>query len=301
MFKFKCLKTIFLRLAKTLYNRGISQFLWFLLFKEKKKEKKKKITGISGFGFLLVQKWPFRDAHLFFSKKPCWNPYSVLGVRAFWAKLSKKGNFAHPPEKKNWLITEKLFFGIFFCVCVCVCVCFSLFFFFLFLGFLGGCFFGGFEGQVRWPQGLPHLAPNPHLFVFFWFFCWVFFVGGFKGQVKWPEGPPHLALNPPYLLFLFYWGGLFFPFFSLLFNTKKLFSPGKGHFCLFLSLSLCFSLAFLGLPSFQFLFLCLSPVILLSSSFLSFFCFILVPSFCLFLSFCFLLAFVSWKEQHQNN
>ena len=23
------------------------------------------------------------------------------------------------------------------------------------------------------------------------------FFGGFKGQVRWPEGPPHLALNPP--------------------------------------------------------------------------------------------------------
>ena len=33
---------------------------------------------------------------------------------------------------------------------------------------------------------------------FLFFFCW-----GFKGQVRWPEGPPHLALNPPYLFSVF--------------------------------------------------------------------------------------------------
>ena len=38
-----------------------------------------------------------------FQKKVCWNPYfySVFGVRAFWAKLSKKGNFGHPPKKEE--------------------------------------------------------------------------------------------------------------------------------------------------------------------------------------------------------
>ena len=37
------------------------------------------------------------------------------------------------------------------------------------------------------------------------FFCFVF-CGGFKGQVRWPEGPPHLALSPPYYIcLLFFW------------------------------------------------------------------------------------------------
>ena len=37
--------------------------------------------------------------------------------------------------------------------------------------------------------------------VFFFVCCFVFVLfGGFKGQVRWPEGPPHLALNPPYFL-----------------------------------------------------------------------------------------------------
>ena len=101
--------------------------------------------------------------------------------------------------------------------------------------------------------------------------------------MRWPEGPPHLALNPPYLFFFL--GGFVFPFFSLLFDTKNCFSPRKGHFCLFLSLSLCFSLACLWPPPFS-----ISLSLSLSCSFLFFFllvffCFLLVPFFCLFLPF----------------
>ena len=55
-------------------------------------------------------------------------------------------------------------------------------------------------------------------FLFFFVFLLFFFLfGGFKGQVRWPEGPPHLALNPPYflvfvfcLLFLFFFVVFFF-------------------------------------------------------------------------------------------
>ena len=39
--------------------------------------------------------------------------------------------------------------------------------------------------------------------ILFFCFCFCFF-GGFKGQVRWPEGPPHLALNPPYLVLFFF-------------------------------------------------------------------------------------------------
>ena len=60
------------------------------------------------------------------------------------------------------------------------------------------------------------------------------------------------------------------PFLSLLL-IEPVFPPRKGYFCLFWSVSLCFSLAFLGLPLFQFLFLCLSLVLFFLSSFLSFF------------------------------
>ena len=51
-------------------------------------------------------------------------------------------------------------------------------------------------------------------FVFCFCFCFCFFFGGFKGQVRWPEGPPHLALNPPYFLFVFF----FFVFFFFVFS-----------------------------------------------------------------------------------
>ena len=43
----------------------------FLLLKEKKVGQKNKITEIYKFWFLLVQKWPFRDAQqLFKGKRP---------------------------------------------------------------------------------------------------------------------------------------------------------------------------------------------------------------------------------------
>ena len=89
-------------------------------------------------------------------------------------------------------------FGRFRCFCVsCVCffclafvsVLFALFLvlwldvffvcccFFLFL-FVFVCFFGGFKGHVRWPEGPPHLALNPPYFIcfcFLFFLCFVFF------------------------------------------------------------------------------------------------------------------------------
>ena len=122
-------------------------------------------------------------------------------------------------------------------------ICFFLFFVF---GFVWVEFFGGFRAK----------------FLFFFgggLFLFGVFFGGFKGQVRWPEGPHHLALIPPYLLFIFYLGGgLFLSFLFFALYTKKMFFPlRKGHFCLFLSISLCFSLAFFGLPLFQFLLLCL--------------------------------------------
>ena len=61
---------------------------------------------------------------------------------------------------------------------------------------------------------------------FCFFFVFFFFFGGLKGQVRWPEGPPHLALNPPYFLFVFLF--LFFLlclFFLSLLNRETLFAP----------------------------------------------------------------------------
>ena len=98
-----------------------------------------------------------------------------------------------------------------------------------------------------------------------------------------------------FVLFLFFCS---FPFFASKRQRKTCFPIEKGIFGLFLSLSLCFSLAFFGLPVFQFLFICLS----LSCSILYFFlpvflfCFLFVPSFSLFLSFSFFFALL-----HERN
>ena len=96
------------------------------------------------------------------------------------------------------------------------------------------------------------------------------------------------SLGPKPSSFVFVFFCLFFCFFPFPFFvfSKNPCSPLKRALsCLFLSVSLSFSLAFFGLPLFYFLFLCLS--LFLSSFFLLvfLFCFLLVPCFCLFLSF----------------
>ena len=84
------------------------------------------------------------------------------------------------------------------------------------------------------------LGPNTLLICFFLVFLFCFFVvvffRGFKGQVRWPEGPPHLALNPPYLLLLFslfcflFFVLFFFWFFFVTTTKKPCFPPEKGIF-----------------------------------------------------------------------
>ena len=97
-------------------------------------------------------------------------------------------------------------------------------------------FFGGFKGQVRWPEEPPHLAQNPPYlffvlfgFVLFFPLLLVFVFGGFKGQVRWPEGPPHLDLNPPYLFVLLFLLSCF-----VFYKDKKPgYPPEKGFLFLF--------------------------------------------------------------------
>ena len=122
------------------------------------------ITIISGFGFFWSKKGRL-VTHNRFSKNGLLKPhcYSVWGAR-FSAKLSKREILdPHQNKRKICLITEKLIFCIL------------------------GCFF--------------HFSL---FFLCFAFYLFVFvFFGGFKGQVRWPERSPHLALNPPYLFFCF--------------------------------------------------------------------------------------------------
>ena len=76
----------------------------------------------------------------------------------------------------------------------------------------------------------------------------------------------------------------------------------EGIFCLFLSVSLCFSLAFFGLPLFQFFFLCLSLSIVLLLFFSSCLSFLFsFGSLFLPLSFLFFLPYFCFmKKQHAN-
>ena len=123
------------------------------------------------FGFL-VQKWPFRDAHLLFKKKGPETPIFIVffGCALFGPSCQKREILdTHPKKKKIFTDNWKAHFWVFF---VFSCFFFSFFPFFVF-------------------------------FCFCCFFCCVFF-GGFKGHVRWPEGPPHLALNPPYLFFVLF-------------------------------------------------------------------------------------------------
>ena len=116
--------------------------------------------------------------------------------------------------------------------------------------------------------------------------------------MRWPERPPHLALNPPYFFFVVFFGLLLFLSFLCFVIQKKLVFPlEKGIFSLFLSVSLCFSLAFLGLPLFQFFFLCLSLRLVLFS-FLSCLSFLLsfASLFCLFFFLFFLLLLFHEKN-----
>ena len=76
------------------------------------------------------------------------------------------------------------------------------------------------------------------------FLCRLF--GGFKGQVKWPEWPPHLVLNPSYFGGLFCF--VLFSYCAFCVKTTSLFCPGKKLFLLIFSVSLCFSLACLTSP-----------------------------------------------------
>ena len=200
-----------------------------------------------------------------FQKFVLWNPCFIVfwGCARFWPGCQKREIL--DTHQKIWLITEKLFFSIF--VCFFVSLSFSVF----------GCFF-----------------------------C---FLGGFKGEVRWPEGPPHLALNPPYC-FLFFFA---FPFFAFnrenLFSHLE-----KGIFLFILECLALFLLSlFLASPFFSFslsVSLSLSLSLLFFYFCLSFFfvVFLFLLSFLLssgslfslFLSFSVFLAFVSWKDQHQN-
>ena len=154
-FKLKFWKFSFLGLLKHYENRGFGNLLCFLLLKGRKQAKKNDNWNFWILVFL-VQKMAVSWRICCF-QKVCWNPYfySVFRVRAFRAKLSKKGNFGHPPKKKK-ILTHN--WKAHFC--------------------------GGFNGQVRWPEGPPHLALNPPYL--FFFFCFLSFLCSHRKTLFFP-------------------------------------------------------------------------------------------------------------------
>ena len=160
--------------------------------------------------------------HICFPKKEALKPlflWCFFGARFLGQGVKKREILKSHPKKKNLTDNWKakfwvflLFFLGFFFSC---CFFFSFVFFVSFFVFV--FFFGGLKGQVRWPEGPPHLALNPpSLFFFLFLVVFLFFVfWRVKGQVRWPKGPPHLALNPPYLFLLLFCFVFCFCFFVL--------------------------------------------------------------------------------------
>ena len=91
-----------------------------------------------------------------------------------------------------------------------------------------------------------------------------------------------------FFFFCFFGLLLFFSFLCFVIQKKPCFPPRKGIICLFLSVSLCFSLAFFGLPFFNLSFsvslFFLSFFLSFLSFFFAFFCFLVFVAFFPFLS-----------------
>ena len=94
--------SLFLGLLKHYKNRGFSNFCVLCCLKRRKQAKKNDNWNFNEFGFFWSKNGRF-VTHKCFSKKRPWNHYfyCVFCVRAFWAKLSKKGNFGHPAKKEE--------------------------------------------------------------------------------------------------------------------------------------------------------------------------------------------------------
>ena len=66
---------------------------------ESERNRKKMITGISGFGF---QKWPFRDAHLFFKNCLAETPiFIVFGGCALFGPSCQERDILDTHQKKE--------------------------------------------------------------------------------------------------------------------------------------------------------------------------------------------------------
>ena len=198
-----------------------------------------------------------------FQKKRPWNPYfySVFWVRAFWAKVSKKGNFEKPARKMENLIDNwkanfwyfccslgffslgpkpSLFFCCFFCYLFCFLVfsikkpCFSprkghVLFFSVSLSLFWPPLFFCFSFSVFSFLFFFLSSFLSFLFAFFWFLVFVSFFIFLSSLLFFHERNHMKILNCKFCLhrsFLFFWFPVFFCFkflfLSLLFPDFKL-------------------------------------------------------------------------------
>ena len=140
------MKILFFGLLKHYKNRGFSNFLCFLLLKEKKTGKKM-ITGIYEFGFFWSKSGRF-VTHICFPTKKGLKPLFfivLLGCALFGPSCQKREILDTPPKRRKFsLITEKLIFEYF-----CFFLVLSRFLFFSFLLFLFCCFLCFFLEELR--------------------------------------------------------------------------------------------------------------------------------------------------------
>ena len=140
---------------------GVSAFLVFVCCWKGRNRQPKIDNWDFWIWVFFVQKWPFRDAYVFFQKKSLLKPHVFivfLGCALLGPSCLKREILGtHPKKKKiltdNWKAHFWVFYGFFF------------FFFFFFLFFLFWCFFLD-----------PHLALSPPYLSFWFSFC---FWGGF--------------------------------------------------------------------------------------------------------------------------
>ena len=135
--------------------------------------------------------------HICFSKKRAWNPNFIVffGCALFGPRCQKREIWkATKKNGKIWLITEKLFFGIF--AVFWGGAFFSCFFWFFLFALFFWCFFWRVYGSGEVARRATSLSPKPSLFLFFFVFFVLFFEfffeglwvrwGGPKGHLTWP-------------------------------------------------------------------------------------------------------------------
>ena len=141
-------------------------FVFFVVEREENRQKQM-TTGISGFGFFWSKNGRF-VTHMFSSKKVCWTLiFIVFWAARFLGHIVKKEILDTPHHQKRENLTDN--WKAHFCI-------FWFFWFFSLSSFLFVfcCFFGVLKGQVRWPEGQPHLALNRFYLFYLFFLGFVF-------------------------------------------------------------------------------------------------------------------------------